>query len=106
MTRTGFIGCVVVCLVLEALVVASILNTRSRITQGGDVFHNEVDGLPLNVGGQDRPLPRGTYVVTATGPVRLPFYWVYKYALILLVLPIVMVSGSFWIYRRRAQTAS
>jgi hypothetical protein len=103
MNKTIFVSGLVICLALEALVTISIYSTRSDLLSGGDVFHNQTDGLPVDIDGKPRILDKGTYVVTRNGPVRLPWYWLYEYGYLSVSLPIVLAIGFVLLYRRSAE---
>jgi hypothetical protein len=102
MTKTILISAIVLCFVAEALVIAGIYSTRTQLLSGSDAFDNQVDHLSIDIGGQVRVLDRGTYVVI-NGPVRLPWYWVYRYAFLTVSVPIVLALGLAFVYGRSAR---
>jgi len=102
MKRTILVLVVVIGVVLEVLILTSMSSTRKAVASGGDIFHNQVDNLPVAVGGETRLLPQGTYVVTNQGPVLLRWYWIYQYWYLTAPLPIVLIVGALGLeFRRR-----
>jgi hypothetical protein len=103
MTKTILISAIVLCFVVEALVIAGIYSTRRQLLSGWDAFDNRVDRLSIDIGGKLRVLDRGAYVVTHSGPVPLPWYWVYRDAYLTVSLPIVLALGLAFSYSRSAR---
>lgn len=103
MKKTALLIGIVLGVALEVLVLVNAQDTRKKVSAGGDIFHNQVEGLPMNVGGEKRMLAKGTYVVTRQGPVLLPWYWVYEYLYLTASLPIVMALIFFGLYFRSAK---
>jgi hypothetical protein len=102
MKRMILVLVMVIGVVLEVLVLSSMSSTRKAVASGGDIFHNQVDNLPVAVGGETRLLPKGTYVVTNQGPVLLCWYWIYQYWYLTAPLPIVVILGVLGLeFRRR-----
>lgn len=93
----------ILAIVLEFWVLASINDTKNAVSGGGDIIHNRVGGLPLNINGEERRLPKGTYVVTHQGPELLPWYWVYEYSYLTVPLPIVATLILVGLYFRSAK---
>lgn len=103
MKKAALLIGIVLGVVLEVLVLVSVQDTRKKVAEGGDIFHNQVEGLPVNIGGEKRMLAKGTYVVTRQGPVLLPRYWVYEYWYLTASVPIVLALISLGLYFRRAK---
>ena len=95
-----FIVLVVAGFILEALVLTGIYDTKGKVSSGGDIFHNKVENLPLQVGGGTRILAKGTYVVTREGPLLLPWYWVYQFWYVTAILPLLMMVAAVVLYFR------
>jgi len=101
MKRTILILGIVIGLAVEILVIITVYDISKKMSSGGDVFHNKADNLPVKIGPEDRLLSKGTYVVTAQGPVLVSRYWVYEYSYVTASLPILAVLGCSWLYLRR-----
>jgi hypothetical protein len=100
--RTLAISCLVAGLVLEALVLTAIVQTRSAVSKGGDVITLAGDGMPINVGGETKTFAKGTYVMTREGLLRLRWHWVMKNAYATVPAPLALVAVGLYVYRRRA----
>ncbi|GEM_PF-5281777 len=103
MKKAALLIVIVLGLVLEVIVLISVQDTKRKVSEGGDIFHNQVEGLPMNVGGEKRVLSKGTYVVTRQGPVLLSRYWIYEYWYLTTTLPIVLALVSLGLFFRRAK---
>ena len=87
-------------IVLEVAALAGLYDIHNKVSTGGDIFHNNVDNLPMKVGGEDRRLSTGTYVMTREGPVLLPLYWLYEYSYLTASLPILSTLILLALYLR------
>ena len=82
---------------LEVLILVYIFTARSNVSGSGDVVHLQNQTV-MNVDGQPRTYPAGTYKMTREGLVRLS--WVDQYGLILVPIPLALMMLSLWGFKR------
>ncbi|MBI2956015.1 MAG: DUF2007 domain-containing protein [Acidobacteria bacterium] len=96
------IGLIVFGIVLEALVLAGILDTLSIIQRapGGDIV-TFTDDMVVSVNGVPHTFARGTYKLTPQGFVHMRWYWLYRYGPLSIPSPLVLVGVGLWLMFRK-----
>ena len=89
----------ILAIILEILILAGIYDTHKKKSRGGDIVQVAMDNFVIKINGKERSCPRGTYVVTHEGFVRLYWYWVYQYWYLTVPFPIVLALILFMLGR-------